>query len=295
MALFNNNLFSGGILADIEDITSLQKLFMYSNKITGSLLSQLGKLRDIFSVSVAYNLLKGTIPAEVSSMRNLSLMHLHSNQLSGDLNYFDYTINSFISDCGRTEVFQPRVKCPHCTECCNVDGGCITVAATWPREQVKSLGISPGIFVLGFLFGILIVLSIISMFLYLIGTKLPQLPYMIRQTYQQDSVNRWMLSSSKMAWVFAYLSLLFQTWIAYMFLRAGDSTFQGNLWLYSIDCSDSRSFCTDQKATNLAGWLTFVFVVVVFLLKDLLLGLLLFYESSMKFNIHGIIAGMLLL
>jgi len=79
-----------------------------------------------------------------------------------------------------------------------------------------------------------------------------------------------------------------------MFLRAGDSTFQGNLWLYSIVCPDSRSFCTDQKATNLAGWLTFVFVVAVFLLKDLLLGLLLFYESSMKFNIHGIIAGMLL-
>lgn len=125
--------------------------------------------------------------------------------------------------------------------------------------------------------------------------KLPQLPFLIRHNYQQGSINRWFLSSYKRALFIATISALLQTWITFVFLRAGDSKFSGNLWLASMDCPSSRTYCTTQKKTNLVGWLTFVCVVAVFLLNDLFSGLLLFYESSVNFNIRGIIAGTILL
>ena len=62
-----------------------------------------------------------------------------------------------------------------------------------------------------------------------------------------------------------------------------------------MNCPDSRTYCTDQKKTNLLGWVTFVIVIAIFLLSDLLSGLLLFYESSVFFHLRGTIAGMVLL
>jgi len=295
VAKLNNNRFSGGIPASVEEMTSLDELLIYSNFITGSLPSQLGKLEDISSISVAYNLLKGTIPAEISSMQSLNLMHLHSNALTGNLNYFNYSIESFISDCGTTEVFPARTDCVDCSECCNVDGECITVADTWPKEYVKSAGLSPSVFVILFISGIAVILSVISVLIAITGNKLPNLPYVVRQKFQEDSVYRWFLSTSKMAWFIASLSVAFQLFIAYMFLRAGDSTYGQNLWLYSMSCPDTRTWCSSQKKTSYTGWVTFVVVVAIFLLRDFLSGFLLFYESSVQINMRGTIAAIILL
>ena len=295
VAKLNNNNFSGSIKADIGEMSSLNNLLIFSNSITGVLPSQLGQLTEMSSISVAYNRLKGTIPPEVSNMRNLSMMHLHSNMLTGDLSYFDYTIESFISDCGSTEASKARLDCPGCSECCNVDGDCLKMSNTWPKKMMTSIVMSPGLFVLLLLIGVSIILFAISVFIRMAGTRLPHLPYEVRQSYQMDSVNRWLLSSSKMAWFIASLSILFQIWIAFMFLRAGDATSSVNLWLYSTSCPDDRTYCTDQRKTNLAGWLTYVFVVAIFLLKDFFSGFLLFYESTLHFNIRGMIAGMVLL
>ena len=139
VAKLNNNNFSGSIKADIGEMSSLNNLLIFSNSITGVLPSQLGQLTEMSSISVAYNRLKGTIPPEVSNMRNLSMMHLHSNMLTGDLSYFDYTIESFISDCGSTEASKVRLDCPGCSECCNVDGDCLKISNIWPKKMVTLL------------------------------------------------------------------------------------------------------------------------------------------------------------
>jgi len=78
-------------------------------------------------------------------------------------------------------------------------------------------------------------------------------------------------------------------------MRAGDATYGQNLWLYSMSCPNSRTYCTEQKKTSFEGWTTFVLVVAVFLLRDFFSVLLLFYESSVFLNARGIIAAIILL
>ena len=180
-------------------MTSLDELLIYTNQITGSVPSHLGRLKNLSSISVAHNLLKGTIPTEVLSMQNLSLFHLHNNMLTGDINSFNYSIESFISDCGGTEVSKAKVNCPDCTECCNDDGQCITVAKTWPKDDLKQLDMPPGVFIIILLLGLSFILMMLGMVIRSIGNKLPQLPYVIVQTFQRDSVYRWFLSSNKTA------------------------------------------------------------------------------------------------
>ena len=72
-----------------------------------------------------------------------------------------------------------------------------------------------------------------------LGTNLPQFPFIVSQNFEEESIYRWFLSSHKMARFIATISVLFQTWLAYIFLRAEDSTFYGNLWVYSMDCPNN--------------------------------------------------------
>ena len=98
-----------------------------------------------------------------------------------------------------------------------------------------------------------------------------------------------------MAWFVATISVLFQTWLAYVFSRAGYIRSGGNLWVYSKDCPNNGTDCTSHNQTNLVGWLTFAGVVAAFLMKDFFSGCLMFYESSLNFNMRGVIAGMVLI
>ena len=191
----------------------LDELHLFSNQITGSFPSQLGKLRNISSISVAYNLLKGTVPIEFSSTRNLSLLHLHGNSLVGDLNHFDYSIKSFISDCGNSEVFTAKIDCGGCSECCNDEGGCINVLETWPKAHAKCSNAQPAGFVVLMLLLSTFILSLVGMIIMIINRirkrgkrSLPQLSRLVCQNSQQDSTNRWFLSSKKRAWFIATLT-----------------------------------------------------------------------------------------
>ena len=93
--------------------------------------------------------------------------------LRGDLSHFDYAINSLISDCGTTQVFKAKIACLDCTECCNEDGGCIEVSATWPKSYIKEKNISPGVYVLLLMFGTSLILSLASIVLNFLGKTLP--------------------------------------------------------------------------------------------------------------------------
>ena len=90
IAYLNNNEFSGNIPSIIEQFTELDELILHQNELTGSLLSQIGKFVNVSKTCSA--------------------------------NLFNYTINSFITDCGRNEMSPGLVDCVNCAECCNVDG-----------------------------------------------------------------------------------------------------------------------------------------------------------------------------
>jgi len=295
VANFNNNQFSGAIPGGVEDLTGMNELMAYGNDLTGSLPSQLGLLTNITKISFAYNLLKGTVPSELSNMKQLELLHLHSNSLVGDSDLFDYKIASYITDCGSTETSDGLTECLDCTECCNVDGDCITTEETWPRNYVKKLNIRPSALVVLFAIVFSLVLMALCTVFSVFSKNLPRLSYVVRQEFQQDSAYRWFLSSSKLAWFFAVISVMFQTWIIITFLEAGDFSYAGNLWLYSKDCPDDDTVCYQQKTTDIYGWLTFTAILAVFLLQDFIPGALIFYESSVEFSLKGIFAGITLL
>ena len=48
-------------------------------------------------------------------MRRLELMHLHANQLEGNADHFNYSVASFITDCGLTEISNGLTTCKECT------------------------------------------------------------------------------------------------------------------------------------------------------------------------------------
>jgi len=295
VANLNNNQFSFAIPEGIEELVNLEELMVHGNSLTGSLPSQMGLLHNITKISFAYNSLKGTIPTEFANMRRLELMHLHANQLEGNADHFNYSVASFITDCGLTEISNGLTTCKECTECCNVDGGCITVAETWPKNHIKAMGLQPAILVMGFSLGFSFVLMCLCAILSIFSKHLPRLPYIVRQEFQQDSAYRWFLSTNYSAWFWAFVALVFQLWLVLVFLQSGDYTFKGNLWLYSKDCPDNDTLCYQTKTTDLAGWITFVAILAVFLLQDLIPGLLIFYESSVDFCWKGLFAGLAIL
>ena len=92
-------------------------------------------------LSISYNKIKGNIPSSIKNLKNLKLFHLHSNQLNGDADLFgeNQKLESFIADCGSTDLIEKLVTCATCTECCNEEGGCITLINTWPDPSLKEL------------------------------------------------------------------------------------------------------------------------------------------------------------
>jgi len=293
-AILNNNQFSGGIPNNIDQLAGLEELLAFGNLLTGSLPSQLGRLHNISKVSFAYNQLRGTISSELSNLKNLTMLQLHSNGLNGYSDIFDYTIESFITDCGGTETSRALVKCSSCSECCNVEGSCISLAKTWP-QGVKKLGVDSAPLICYFAFGVSLVLCCCCLFFSVFSKRLPKLPYFIWQEFQQESAYRWFLSSSKMAWLLASLSVAFQISIIIIILQAGDFSSQGNLWLYSMNCPVDDTFCTEEKKTDIVGWFAFSVIIAVILLQDFVPGVLMFYESSINFSLKGIFAAMALL
>merc|ERR1712194_140453 len=87
----------------------------------------------------------------------------------------------------------------------------------------------------------------------------------------------------------------FQLRIIIIFLNAGDINNDGNMWIYSMSCPPDKLECDDESLVNKAGWFTFGGILAVFLLPDMIDGVLLFYESSLIFHLKGIVASSVLL
>ena len=297
IAYLNNNEFSGNIPSIIEEFTSLDELILYQNELTGSLPSQIGKLINVSKISLSYNNLKGTISKELSNLNTLNLLHLHNNNLEGSADLFNYTIKSFITDCGRTEISPGLVECLNCSECCNVDGNCLTKAKTWPKETLAASQFTPAVMVilLSLVASLLLFIILLIVSYYKNELKLPYLPFSVWDKFQTCSVYKFYLSTNVLAWFIASLSVLLQGWIVVIFLQSGDKTFLGNLWLYSVRCSDESLECKDQSMTDATGWVMFGTILGVFLIPDILDGLFIIYECTLKFNVRGIVAGIVVL
>ena len=168
----------------------------------GTIPTQIEDLKSIRKLSISYNQIKGTIPSNVKSLETLSLFHVHGNQITGNADLFqnDHNLESFISDCGNTDLEESLVDCTTCTQCCNEEGSCITLAKTWPDAFLLSLYVDHG---LGAAYTILLVMLGCCMFLLLVAfvmsfakDKLPLMKYPIEE-FQQNSIYRFYLGNNK--------------------------------------------------------------------------------------------------
>jgi len=121
---------SSSIPSRIGEIKNIEELYLFNNNFRGTLPTQIGNLRNLTKLSFAYNALRGTIPLQVANLLKLDTFHLHQNQLLENVDLFNYSIQSFVSDCGNTQNTPSLTTCASCTECCNQNG-----AASTKREH----------------------------------------------------------------------------------------------------------------------------------------------------------------
>ena len=79
------NNFTGTLPSEWSNLTSLTKLYLFSNQLSGTLPKEWSTLVFLASCDLASTNLSGTLPAEWAGLTSLSLLHLYENSLVGSL------------------------------------------------------------------------------------------------------------------------------------------------------------------------------------------------------------------
>jgi Leucine-rich repeat (LRR) protein len=80
-----SNRLSGTLPPELGRLTDLQVLGLSSNQLTGSIPSELEQLTNLLELSLNNNQLSGALPQTLGQMTDLQYLDLSSNQLSGRL------------------------------------------------------------------------------------------------------------------------------------------------------------------------------------------------------------------
>ncbi|KAH6809854.1 Leucine-rich repeat family protein [Perilla frutescens var. frutescens] len=78
-----NAKLSGKLVSDLGKLEHLQYLELYMNKLRGEIPSELGGLKSLVSLDLYNNNLTGSIPPSLSNLSNLKFLRLNGNKLTG--------------------------------------------------------------------------------------------------------------------------------------------------------------------------------------------------------------------
>ena len=81
----NSNGLSGSIPAELENLSSLQRLNLWDNELSGEIPSSLGNLTSLQQLNLWDNELSGEIPTELGNLSSLQRLNLWNNNLSGEI------------------------------------------------------------------------------------------------------------------------------------------------------------------------------------------------------------------
>ena len=84
LALAGNQL-TGEIPAELGSLTYLTHLVLHNNQLTGGIPAELGNLAYLKYLDLSFNQLTGEIPAELGDLTKLTELSLHDNQLTGEI------------------------------------------------------------------------------------------------------------------------------------------------------------------------------------------------------------------
>jgi Leucine-rich repeat (LRR) protein len=79
------NQLSGNIPSSLGNLANLQYLLLDSNNLSGSIPSSLGNLANLVALTLSFNQLNGSIPSSLDNLANLQELVLSNNQLSGSI------------------------------------------------------------------------------------------------------------------------------------------------------------------------------------------------------------------
>ncbi|XP_042059245.1 receptor kinase-like protein Xa21 [Salvia splendens] len=82
---FSNNMLTGQIPPEIQNIKVLVDLDLSSNQFSGDIPSSLGEAESLETLSLAHNNLQGSIPPSLQNLRGLLSLNLSNNNLSGSI------------------------------------------------------------------------------------------------------------------------------------------------------------------------------------------------------------------
>ena len=79
----SSNRLSGSIPTELGNLTNLTHLNLSDNRLSGSIPTELGNLTNLTRLGLSSNSLSGSIPTEIGNLTNLTLLDLSRNSLSG--------------------------------------------------------------------------------------------------------------------------------------------------------------------------------------------------------------------
>ncbi|GMN49323.1 hypothetical protein TIFTF001_018489 [Ficus carica] len=82
--LGNANL-TGSLVSELGKLERLQYLELYMNNLVGPIPKELGGLKSLVSLDLYHNNLTGNIPPSLSKLSNLKFLRLNGNRLSGKI------------------------------------------------------------------------------------------------------------------------------------------------------------------------------------------------------------------
>jgi Leucine-rich repeat (LRR) protein len=114
----DGNAISQNIPSQIGKLTNLESLSIADAQLTGTLPTEMGYLTNLRRVWLSNNQLSGKVPSELQKLSQLELFKVHQNQLSGSIPdgvcqnvvASEYDHKAVMADCD-------KVDCSCCAEC----------------------------------------------------------------------------------------------------------------------------------------------------------------------------------
>jgi len=292
----SGNKFNGGISTGIEKLKQLEILYLYNNELTGTLPVEIGNLTLLKNMSLSYNGLKGTIPPVITTIESLQNLQLHQNKLIGTLDARNIIFS--VSDCGEYDFAAQLVDCPECIYCCAKNFQCLYQARTWPYPDSllnyadTNLPATTSVLFILLCFFLVLLPAVCFLLRFFLRGKLPYMTFVTREKFQSDSVYKFFLSDSRIAIIIALVQVFLQCWVLWVFFMAadGDNT-DARSYSYRWSCPPNSIECDTTIEINWYTPIICAVIIALYLMKDLLDGILIAYEGITISDKRGIFAG----
>mmetsp|Transcript_2650 Transcript_2650/g.4035 ORF Transcript_2650/g.4035 Transcript_2650/m.4035 type:complete len:118 (+) Transcript_2650:3-356(+) len=110
----SSNRLNGTIPSELGNLMQLATLYLHNNTLTGEIPSEIGKLTQLTKLDLSFNQLNGIAPSELNLLPNLQYINVSgNNNFSGNL--------TFLCENGNHSVYTNDTIANASCYCCNID------------------------------------------------------------------------------------------------------------------------------------------------------------------------------